>query len=259
MSDIVLVERAEDIATVILNRPEKMNALNHPMWVALRDSMRALSDDDGVRCVIVRGAGDRAFCPGHDINDFQSDSYRDGRTHGERALIRETYAAVAGCRHPTVALIKGVCTGGGLALALACDLRISGESGRYGFPISRIGVALSYPILGSLIEIVGKATALEMLLEARIYRAAEAERMGLVNRVVAEAAVEDDAGASARRIADGAPLVNRWHKAYARRLMEKRPISDEELAASYACFETEDFRIGTRAFLDKTKPAFKGR
>ena len=259
MPDVVLVERAEDIATVILNRPERMNALNGPMWVALRDTMRALSDDDGIRCVVVRGAGDKAFCPGHDINVFQSEEYRQGRSGEDRALIRETYAAVKECRHPTVALIKGVCTGGGLALALVCDLRISGESGRFGFPINRIGVALSYPLLASLIEVVGKATALEMLLEARIHDAGAAHRMGLVTRVVADAKVEEDAYASARRIADGAPLVNRWHKTYARRLMEARPISGVELETSYACFDSEDFRIGTRAFLDKTKPEWSGR
>lgn len=259
MSDTVLVERAGNIATVILNRPERMNALNGPMWVALRDALRALSADDDVRCVIVRGAGTEAFCPGHDINDFQGEAYQSGRSEADRLLIRETYAAASECRHPTVAMIHGACTGGGLALALVCDLRISGESGRFGLPINRIGVALSYPLLASLIDVVGKATALEMLLEGRIHDAASAQRMGLVTRVVADDALEAEVAASARRIAESAPLVNRWHKEYTRRLMQPRPITAEELDASYACFESEDFRIGTRAFLDKKKPEWTGR
>ncbi len=254
MSDAVLVERDADIATVVLNRPDRMNALNGPMWVGLRDAMQALSADDGVRCVILRGAGEEAFCPGHDINEFQGEDYRDGRTSEHRALIREVYAAVRDCRHPTLAMIHGVCTGGGLALALVCDLRISGQSGRFGLPINRIGVALSYPLLAALIEVVGKATALELLLEARIHDAQAAARMGLVTRVLPDAELEAAVRESARRIADGAPLVNRWHKSYARRLMDPRPITEEELEASYACFESEDFRRGTRAFLDKTTP-----
>jgi enoyl-CoA hydratase/carnithine racemase len=158
-----------------------------------------------------------------------------------------------------VAQIHGICVGGGLEIAGLCDLRICGESSRFGVPINRLGLVMAYAEIGSLIALAGEAVALEILLEGRVFDAAEAKDKGLVTRVVADDQVEAEAKATAQRIAEGAPLVARWHKKFVRRLESGEPLLKEEIDESYACYGTEDFRTGYRAFLAKTKPEFEGR
>lgn len=258
MSDAVLIAREGFVATVTLNRPDRLNALNHAMWTGLVDAFEGLSADDDVRCVVLRGAGE-AFCPGQDITEFaeRMSSYEQALEYAP--LMARAFGAIYDCRHPTVAMIRGVCTGGGLELALHCDLRYAAQSARFGIPIPRIGVALSYGLFKALIDVVGYATALEILLEARVFDAAEAKEKGLLTRVVADGALDDAVAEAAGRITDGAPLVNRWHKQYARRLTRPEPLSEEEIRESFRCFGTEDFEEGWRSFLEKRKPAFKGR
>ncbi|MGH7004288.1 MAG: enoyl-CoA hydratase/isomerase family protein [Alphaproteobacteria bacterium] len=259
MSDTVLVERAEGIATVTLNRPASLNALTRDMWGAVRDVFRALDADEALRCIVLRGAGARAFCPGADISEFSEARATVGQARAYGDLIRDTLEAIGDCRHPVVAMIHGPCTGGGLELATLCDLRIAGESGRFGIPINRLGIVLGYPEYRAFLDLVGKSAALELLLEGKMIGAAEALAKGLVNRVVPDARLADEVYATARRIADGAPLVNRWHKKFARRLADPRPLTEAEYAEAFASVETDDYREGTRAFLEKRKPAFKGR
>ncbi len=158
-----------------------------------------------------------------------------------------------------VAQIHGICVGGGLEIAGLADIRICGESSRFGVPINKLGLVMAYSEIGALIGLAGEAVALEILLEGRVFDATEAKDKGLVTRVVPDAEVEAEAKATARRIADGAPLVARWHKKFARRLREGRPLTAEELDEGFACYGTEDFRIGRQAFLAKAKPEFKGR
>jgi len=167
--------------------------------------------------------------------------------------------AVANCVHPVVAQIHGACVGGGLEIASMCDMRICGASSRFGIPIKRLGLVVSYNELKSLVALVGSATALEILLEGRVFGADEAFAKGLVNRVVPDADVEREVQAAVARISEGAPLVARWHKSFVRRLADQAPITKGEMDECYACFDTEDFRIGYRAFLDKKKAVFKGR
>jgi enoyl-CoA hydratase/carnithine racemase len=158
-----------------------------------------------------------------------------------------------------IAEISGMCVGGGLELATCCDLRIAGESARFGIPVKRLGLVVAYSELKPLLELVGPANAMEILLEGQIFGAQRAYDMGLINRVVPDDGVGAEVEASAARICEGAPLVARWHKKFTRRLMEAEPLSPEEVDESYACFGTEDFRTGYQAFLAKTKPAFRGR
>jgi enoyl-CoA hydratase/carnithine racemase len=167
--------------------------------------------------------------------------------------------SIARCRHPTVALIRGACVGGGLEIAAMCDLRICGESSRFGIPVNKLGLTMAYGELMGLLALVGRAVALEILLEGRVFDAGEALRKGLVNRVVPDAKVEDEAYATARRIAEGAPLVNRWHKQFIERLAVTANVTPEEWDEGFACFDTEDYREGVEAFLNKRKPDFRGR
>ncbi|WP_246148564.1 enoyl-CoA hydratase/isomerase family protein [Skermanella pratensis] len=259
MENLILTEHHGPVVTITLNRPDKLNAFTKAMWQRLGEVMRRLSDDNSVRCIVLRGAGDRAFSPGNDISEFQNERSNSGQASAYGKIIAGTLDAMRTCRHPTVALIKGICVGGGLEIAGSCDIRICGTSSRFGAPINKLGLVMGYAELDALIALAGRSTALEILLEGRIFGAAEAKDKGLVTRVVDDAEVDKEAMATARRISEGAPLVARWHKKFARRLAEGSPLSEAEMDEGYACYDTEDFRIGYRAFLDKVKPDFKGR
>ncbi|BAU46701.1 enoyl-CoA hydratase [Sulfurifustis variabilis] len=258
MSEILL-QPDGDIVTVVLNRPEKLNALTRPMWQRLGEVMRELSASETVRCIVIRGAGDKAFAPGNDISEFEKTRSTSAQARDYGKVHHEALAALYECRHPIVALIKGICVGGGLEIASLCDLRICGTSSRFGIPINKLGLSAGVAEIQALVRMSSRAVALELLLEGRILGAEEAYQKGMVTRVVADEKVEEEAYATARRIADGAPLVARLHKRFMRRLDEDRPITQEDIDLAYPCYDTEDFRTGYRAFLAKTKPAFKGR
>ena len=259
MGETIRVERDGAIATVVLNNPERLNALNREMWAGLGAAMRDLSGDDALRCVVVRGAGDKAFAAGADIAEFEHEraSARQAREYGR--IIHETMQAVARCCHPTVAMIRGACVGGGLEIAAMCDLRVAGQSSRFGIPVNKLGLTMAYGELMGLLALVGRAVALEILLEGRVFDAEEAYRKGLVNRIVPDDTVEKEAYATARRIAEGAPLVNRWHKQFIERLAVSAELAPDEWDEGFECFDTEDYREGVAAFLAKRKPDFTGR
>jgi len=255
-TDTVLVARDGDIATVTLNKPGRLNALDLGMWRALGRLFTAFDADESLRCVILRGAGGKAFAAGADIAEFETEraNAAQAREYGHRVEV--TMRALSHCRHP---VLHGACVGGGLEIATVCDMRICGESSRFGVPVKNLGLVVAYAEMKPLIALVGPAVALEIVLEGRVFGAQEAREKGLVNRVVPDDQVEAETLAAARRIAEGAPLVARWHKRFARRLADPRPLSPEEDDESYACFDTEDFRTGYRAFLAKEKPRFRGK
>src|SRR2546421_4246289 len=228
MQDTILVQRGGAIATVVLNRPEKLNALTRPMWHRLGEVFRELSADDSLRCVILRGAGRKAFAPGNDISEFATERSNVVQARAYGADMRRTIEAIDHCRHPVVAQIHGICVGGGLEIAGLADIRICGESSRFGVPINKLGLVMAYAEIGSLIALAGEANALEILLEGRVFDAKEAKEKGLVTRVVPDDQVEPEAKATAQRIADGAPLVARWHKKFAHRLRDPRPLTEQE-------------------------------
>lgn len=255
----ILIERQGDIATVVMNRPAKLNALTRPMWRALGQAFEDLSADDSVRCVILRGAGERAFSPGNDISEFETERSNKAQAIDYGRDMHRTATQIADCRHPVVAQIHGICVGGGLEIASLADIRICGESSRFGAPIKNLGLVMAYAEMGPLVKLVGPTIALEILLEGRIFDAREAKEKGLVSRIVADDQVATEAAATARRIADGAPLVARWHKRFARRLQDPTPLAAHELDECFDCFDTEDFRTGYAAFLAKKPPVFQGR
>ena len=259
MSDLVALARDGAIATVVLNRPEKLNALTKAMWQSLGETIAVLSADDDLRCIIVRGAGEKAFSPGNDIGEFASERANKQQAIAYGQAMHGALRALEECRHPVVAQIHGVCVGGGLEIISLCDLRICGESSRFGAPIKNLGLTMAYAEMAPLLRLVGRAVALEILLEGRIFDAAEAKAKGLVTRVVPDAEVGREARAAAERIAEGAPLVARWHKRFARRLADPRPLTEAERDECFDCFDSEDFRVGYAAFLAKQKPRFVGR
>jgi enoyl-CoA hydratase/carnithine racemase len=257
--DLVRIERQGQVARVTLDRPDKLNAVNNAMWDRLGELFGEFDADAELRCVIVAGAGERAFSVGADIGEFEANRSSVERARRYALRTHAALAAIARCRHPVLAEIRGLCVGGGLELACCCDLRIAGESARFGIPVKRLGLVVAYAELQPLVDLVGPANAMEILLEGEVFGVQRAYDMGLVNRVVPDAALAAEVEASAARICEGAPLVARWHKKFTRRLMDPAPLTAEELDESYACFGTEDFRTGYQAFLAKTKPVFRGR
>lgn len=246
------------VVTVLLNRPEKRNAFTMEMYQAFGAAFSELESDDAVRCVVVRGAGGH-FCAGSDIGGFGDD--RDGRQQA-RDYADFTLAMtdrLKNLRHPTVACIEGACVGGGLEIASMCDIRIAARSARFGVPINRIGITLDYRELEDIVAVIGHSAALEILLEGRVFGAEEALSKGLVTRLADDDAVAAEAYGAAERIAGAAPLVNRWHKKFVQRLRQGGTLTPEESDEAYACFDTEDYRLGRAAFGRKIKPAFVGR
>ena len=255
----VHVSRDGAIATVTLSSPGRMNALDKGMWAQLGAALGELGADASLRCLVLRGDGDKAFAAGADIAEFHAERSNSAQAKAYSQGGIGWMHAVAQCPHPTVALIQGACVGGGLLIASQCDLRICNASARFGVPVKNLGLTESYDELQAMMRVIGAAASLEILLEGRIWGAQEAYEKGLVSRVVPDERVVEEAYAAAQRIADGAPLVARWHKKFVRRLLDPRPLSQEERDEGYACFDTEDFRAGVRAFLEKRKPAFTGR
>ncbi|MGO4305586.1 enoyl-CoA hydratase/isomerase family protein [Cupriavidus sp. RAF12] len=255
----LLVTRDDAIVTLVLNRPAKLNAFTLDMWRQLGEAFRALSADASVRCIVVRGAGERAFSPGNDIGEFATTRANKPQAVAYGAVMHATAQAMLDCPHPVVAQIHGICVGGGLEVAAMADIRICGESSRFGAPIKNLGLVMAHAEMAPLIRLIGTSRTLELLFEGRIVGAAEAYAMGLVSRVVSDDKVADEALATAARIASGAPLVARWHKRFARQLAEGKPLAPADIDAAFDCFDTEDFRTGYRAFLAKETPAFSGR
>ena len=259
MSDLILLERDGAIARVTINRPERLNAFTLGMWEDLGAVMAEVNRDDKVRCVVLSGAGGKAFCAGADIAEFQQVRHDAEQARTYARIVDAALEGLEHCPYPVIAAIAGPCMGGGLELSLLCDLRICGAGAKLGIPIKRIGHCLPFSGLEALVELAGRATALEILLEGRVFGAEEAMIKGLVTRVVPDEELEAEAEATAGRIASGAPLAARWHKRFVRRALDPAPLTEAERREPFESCDTADYREGIRAFLAKETPVFEGR
>lgn len=259
MTGTIRIERRGMSATVWIDNVAKRNAMSEAMWIAMADAIEELSASADLRCIVLRGAGTEAFGSGADISEFSAirADKQQARAFAERT--HRAFRAVRDCPLPIIAAIRGACVGGGLELAAFCDMRICTSDSRFGVPIARLGAVLAYPELEGLVRVAGPTGALEILLEGRILGAAEALGKGMVNRVIEVSAFDAEIEATVQRICAGAPLSARWHKRFIARLRRGEPLTAAELEEGYACFETEDYRIGYSSFLAKEPPAFVGR
>ncbi len=250
--------REGGIVSVTLDHPGKLNVLDRAGWDALGAFFEELTGDDTVRCVVMRGAGGRAFSAGSDIGAFPEQRSTPGQVTRYAASVERGLRGVYDCPHPTVAIVEGLCVGGGMILTACCDIAVCGESSRFGAPINRLGLTMAYEEMAPLLAAAGVGAVLEILLTGELVDAGRAREVGLVNRVVADDEVAAVGEKVARNIAGGAPLVNRWHKKFVRRMSDPRPLTEEERAETYEAFRTRDYREGTAAFLEKRAPRFSG-
>lgn len=255
----VYIRHNEHVATIMLNRPEKLNAITAYMWERLYLAISTLSENNSLRCILVKSSSAKAFSPGCDIHEFGQvrSSKEQGRQYGR--LMHKTLSAFQNCPVPLVAEIDGICVGAGLEIASTCDFRICSERSRFGAPIKNLGLVMAYPELEPLLQLAGKDVVLEMLLEGKIFSATEAYEKRLVTCVVPAEQLSGKANNTVSSIVAGAPLVARWHKKFVKQLVNTRSVTPAEYDECFDCFETEDFRNGCQAFLNRTPPRFSGK
>jgi enoyl-CoA hydratase/carnithine racemase len=260
MSGQIHRQIAGQVATLTLDAPGKMNAISESMWLSLAQAFVGIAAEADLRVVVVRGAG-HDFAAGADIDEFErvrGDAASGRRYHLE--TIANALQAIESCPLPVVAAIQGVCVGGGLEVAVACDLRLADDTARLGAPVGRLGFPLALPELAPLLRLVGPGVASELLLEGRLYDAHEAATRGLVTRVVAAAQFESELHDCVKRIAAGSPLAAHQNKSHIRQLAASGGrYTEHELDASFAFLESQDYREGVAAFRAKRPPHFTGQ
>jgi enoyl-CoA hydratase/carnithine racemase len=261
MSDEILVERKDRIATVVFNRPRMRNAFNLAMWTVLPGVIDELSRDPEIRGIVFRGAGEEAFASGADISEFKEHRKDRATAEAYNARTEKAYQALEACPKPTVAMIYGYCMGGAVAMAMACDLRFTADTGKFGIPAARLGIVYGLHSVKRLVNLVGPAAAKDILFSARTFDAAEAYQLGFVNRVVPAAELADFTAEYLAKVADNAPLSVQASKFIVEAIADdggagrKAEINRLHIAA----FESEDYREGTQAFMEKRRPRFVGR
>jgi len=254
----ILTETDGVIGWLTFNQPEKLNAVGRYMWDAIPIAIENLMADPSVRCIILRGAGERAFISGADIAEFDVQRNDAATNRDFTTSVSAATASLLSAPLPVIAMIRGFCIGGGVVIASACDIRICTEGSRFGVPAGRLGLGYELDNLQRLQTIVGAGLALDMIATARHLNSAEALRAGLVNHVVSDASLDKTIRALAGQIAETAPMTFAAAKLASRAASEPglRPLAQ---AAIDACFNSEDFREGRAAFHARRHPVFKGR
>ncbi|MGD9538063.1 MAG: enoyl-CoA hydratase [Alphaproteobacteria bacterium] len=245
---------------IVFNKPERHNALSRDMWEAIPRLVDALSAEPEVRLIVLKGAGDKAFISGADISEFEAERATPEAVANYDTLVEHATHALATCKRPTIAMIRGHCFGGGVAIAISCDMRIAADDAGFAIPAAKLGIGYRAPGLKTLVDLVGPSYAKEIIFTARRYSAEEALRMGLVNRVVPAANLEDAINDYAATIAGNAPLTIEAAKGIIGEL-SRGGEADKACcdALIERCFTSEDYVEGRRAFMEKRRPVFKGR
>jgi enoyl-CoA hydratase/carnithine racemase len=257
----MIAEKDGAVGRIIFNNPARHNAVSLEMWQAIAAIMEDFDRDDQIRVIVVTGAGGKAFVSGADISEFK-ERRNSEEAAAEYAKISEAgRKALAETLKPTIAMIRGYCIGGGLATALACDLRIAAEGSKFGIPAAKLGLGYAYDGIRKLIDMVGPAYAREIFYTARQFTGDEALAMGLINRLVPESDLDGFVRNYCDMIAANAPLTVRSAKIAVREALKPETERDLELCKRMVaeCFASADYAEGRTAFMEKRRPAFTGR
>jgi enoyl-CoA hydratase len=258
LTDRIVARKDGAIGWLVFNNPERRNAVSLEMWQAIPAVLADFEADPRIRVVVLAGAGDKAFASGADISQFEKNRSSAEGVQRYEQLGDAATSRLQSLDKPTIAMIRGYCLGGGLAIANLCDLRIAAEDARFGIPAAKMGLGYRAGAMKSLVELVGAAFAREIMITARQFSAAEALHMGLVHKVVPVAGLAAATREYCDMIAANAPLTIRT----AKRVIREVTRNDYDAAACRAwvkeCFDSEDYAEGRRAFMEKRKPVFKG-
>jgi enoyl-CoA hydratase/carnithine racemase len=259
-TDKMIAEKDGAIGWITFNNPARRNAVSMAMWEALSAIVRDFAGDDAIRVIVLKGAGDKAFVSGADISEFEE---RRSSPETIKAYDRVSHQAtedlqVAG--KPTIAMIRGFCIGGGVSVALGCDLRIASDNSRFGVPAAKLGLGYEFDGVKKLVDVVGPSFAKEIFYTARQFAAHEALAMGLINRMLPEAELEAYVRETASSIAANAPLTVGSIKVIVGEVVKDESARDMARCRKVVeqCFASEDYVEGRTAFMQKRKPVFRG-
>jgi enoyl-CoA hydratase/carnithine racemase len=257
----ILQSLGDGIGIITFNNPEKRNAMSLDMWVGLGQSLVELRDDPDVRVVILTGAGDKAFVSGADISQFEKTRHNAEASEEYSKRSAAQRALLADYPKPTIACIRGFCLGGGMQVAMLADIRFAAENSQFGIPAAKLGIAYGYDGLRNLVSLVGPSWARLIMYTGMRIGSAEAQRIGLVDRVLPDAVLWDATLEVARTISGNAPLAIKAAKITIAQVLKDPGARDMDAIKDIgiACMDSEDFREGRRAFMEKRKPEFKGK
>ena len=259
LTEKIIARKEGAVGWLIFNNPERRNAVSVDMWEAIPKVFDEFEADPQIRVIVLAGSGDKAFVSGADISQFEKQRSSEDAVQRYEDLAEAAQARLQGCDKPLIAMIRGYCLGGGLNIAVLCDLRIAADDARFGIPAAKMGLGYRASSMKNLVDIVGAAYAREIMITARQFTAAEAKEMGLANRVVPASELESFTRKLCEEIAGNAPLTMRSAKRIIREVVKTEYDAAKCKAWAKECFDSEDYKEGRKAFMEKRKPAFKGK
>lgn len=259
----IICDEKGSIATITINAPDKMNAIELEMWAEIYTVMSRLSNDNSIRVVIFKGEGSKAFSSGADISRFAEERFnsKQAKNYASSGFLKGL-EAVSSFPKPVLSLIQGYCVGGGIELAAATDIRIAGENCMFGIPAAKLGLVAGHKELRHFVQKIGPSKTTEMLFTGRLFTSKEMFSAGFLSQIVPDEEVEKTSYEMAERIASLSPLAHKWHKGFIHRILADPSLnllSEKDLNEEFECFDTDDFKEGVTAFLEKRKAEFKGR